>query len=64
MTDADIHAWLIRYIRRQTMLESLDWIAEQLKLDAVDGHEYTKAAAMEQVREAWGQQVRHVRQEM
>lgn len=58
-----IHAWLIRYIRRQRFVDSLDWIAEQIKLDGIDGIEYTKHADMKAVREAWVEQMKFAKQE-
>lgn len=64
MEDAEtIHAWLVRYIRRQRFVDSLEWIAEQLRLDSADGFAYIKEPAMQQVREAWAEQMKHARQE-
>ena len=59
----EIIAWLIRYIQRQRFVDSLEWIAEQIRLDAIDGYEYTKHADMQSVREAWSLQMKHARQE-
>lgn len=58
-----IQAWLIRYIRRQRFVDSLDWIAEQLRLDAIDGHAYTKEPEFQAVRDAWAEQMKLARQE-
>ena len=54
--NATIHDWLIRYIKRQRFMESLDFIAGQLKADTDDGYEYTKAPEMNAVRKAWWEQ--------
>jgi hypothetical protein len=58
-----IHAWLIRYIQRQRFVDSLEWIAEQIKLDVIDEHEYTKHSDMQSVRNAWAEQIKHAKQE-
>ena len=59
-----IHAWLLRYIKRLTMAESLEWIASQMRADAADGHSYTQDnAQMDRIRQAWGQQMQLARQE-
>lgn len=60
----DIHAWLIRYIQRQRFVDSLQWVAEQIRLDTVDGFEYTKdAEQMQLIRNAWGEQMEFARAE-
>jgi len=56
--------WLVRYIRRCQLIESLDWIVEQIRLDKIDGHEYTRdQEGMVKLREAVRQQKAHLEQE-
>lgn len=60
----DLHEWLLRYIKRQRFIESLEWVREQIKADVDDGAEYTKdAAKMSVLRETFQRQMNHVRQE-
>ena len=62
MSDQSIHDWLLRYINRLTMPESLEWLASQLKADCADGHSYTQDhAQMERIRQAWGEQMQLAR---
>ena len=62
--DDDIHEWLLRYIKRQRFLESLEWVRSQIKADVDDGFSYTKdVAKMTQLRDCFKQQMEHVRQE-
>lgn len=59
-----IHAWLIRYIKRQRFVESLEWIREQIKADVDDGFAYTKEASkMTELRECFQRQMKLARQE-
>ena len=58
-----IHDWLLRYVKQLTMVESLEWVASQMKADGEDGHSYTKdAEQMNRIRQAWGQQMQLARQ--
>lgn len=63
ITDETIHAWLIRHIRKQRMIESLDWIASQIKADTDDGYAYTKATEMNEVRKVWWEQMQFAKSE-
>lgn len=59
-----IHEWLLRYIKQLTMVESLEWIASQMKADGADGHGYTKDhEQMTRIRQAWGEQMQLARQQ-
>ncbi|TXH16510.1 MAG: hypothetical protein E6R03_05395 [Hyphomicrobiaceae bacterium] len=60
----DIHDWLLRYIKRQRFMESLEWVRTQIKADVDDGFSYTKdVEKMKQLRECFQRQMEHVRQE-
>lgn len=63
ITNETIHAWLVRYIQKHRMVESLEFIASQLKADADEGYAYTKAVEMQSVRLAWAEQMKLARQE-
>lgn len=57
-----IHDWLLRYIKQLTMVESLEWIASQMKADGADGYSYTKDnEQMNRIRQAWGEQMQLAR---
>lgn len=62
--ELSLHAWLVQYIQRQRFVESLEWIAEQIRLDTEDGAEYTQnAASMQTLRDAWASQMAFARSE-
>ena len=64
MSDQSIHDWLLRYINRLTMPESLEWLASQLKADCAEGHSYTQdIEQMARIRQAWGEQMQRARQQ-
>lgn len=55
---------MIRYIKRQRFVESLEWIREQIKADVDDGFAYTKEASkMTELRECFQRQMKLARQE-
>lgn len=60
----DLHEWLLRYIKRQRFIESLEWVSSQIKADVDDGMSYTKdVEKMTVLRDAFKQQMQHVLQE-
>lgn len=60
--ELSLHAWLVRYIRRQRLAESLEWVAEQIRLDAIDQLLHTQnAGEMKSLRDVWASQMAFVR---